>query len=64
MLLQSGFFDGFHLGHQHLINLVKLKMRMNVSIVFTFDPHPANVHTVGDNSVELLYSVEKRVEFL
>lgn len=60
-----GIFDGFHLGHQQLISkLVSYAHKFDAkSVVFTFDPHPANVH-VGEGTVKLLYPLDRRIEFL
>ncbi|QPK93929.1 riboflavin biosynthesis protein RibF [Actinomyces sp. zg-332] len=60
-----GIFDGFHLGHQRLIKKVVdyAKSFKCTSTVFTFSPHPANVH-LGEGSVELLYPLAKRIDFL
>ena len=44
-VLTIGNFDGVHLGHQRIFQLVKEKAREigGESIVFTFEPHPAAV---------------------
>jgi riboflavin kinase / FMN adenylyltransferase len=42
-VLTIGNFDGVHLGHQRIFQLVRARAREigGVSIVYTFDPHPA-----------------------
>lgn len=60
-----GIFDGFHKGHQQIVKKIvdKAKRLKCKSVIFTFDPHPVNVHS-GEKTVHLLYSLGKRVEFL
>ncbi|MBU2547905.1 MAG: riboflavin biosynthesis protein RibF, partial [Proteobacteria bacterium] len=44
-VLTIGNFDGVHLGHQALFNLVKDRARtlQGTSMVLTFEPHPMRV---------------------
>lgn len=54
-----GTFDGVHVGHPVLISqLANADLR---SAVVTFDPHP---RSVGGDGVELISSLERRVELL
>jgi riboflavin kinase/FMN adenylyltransferase len=55
-----GTFDGVHLGHQRILEAVLADGRSPA--VITFDPHPRAVLT--GNQVELLSSVERRLELL
>lgn len=46
-----GVFDGVHRGHQRLINTAVLAARERrlPSVLVTFDPHPREIFTPGDN---------------
>jgi len=59
-----GVFDGVHRGHQQLVtDMVKAaRSAHNVSVVLTFDPHPAA--TLGYEPPLLLTTVEERIELL
>ena len=54
-----GTFDGVHLGHRRVLDAVKATGLR--STVITFDPHP---RTFRGNRVELLASLERRLELL
>ena len=59
-----GTFDGVHLAHAAIIREVvtRARMREGRSVVVSFDPHPKQV--VGDRpgAVELLTTIDERVE--
>ena len=55
-----GTFDGVHLGHRRLLEAALADGR--VPTVITFDPHPRAVLT--GNQIELISSVERRLELL
>jgi riboflavin kinase / FMN adenylyltransferase len=55
-----GTFDGVHRGHRRILDALVADGR--VPTVITFDPHPRAVLT--GNQVELLASVERRLELL
>jgi riboflavin kinase / FMN adenylyltransferase len=55
-----GTFDGVHHGHRRVVDALLADGR--VPTVITFDPHPRAVLT--GNQVELLASVERRLELL
>jgi riboflavin kinase/FMN adenylyltransferase len=54
-----GTFDGVHLGHRRVLDAVRAAGLR--STVITFDPHP---RTFRGNRVELLASLERRLELL
>ncbi|MGZ4637734.1 MAG: bifunctional riboflavin kinase/FAD synthetase [Acidimicrobiales bacterium] len=60
-----GNFDGVHLGHQHVIDLVVSRAREsgNTSVVVTFDPHPMSVIHPGGAPLALA-TLEHRLELL
>ena len=55
-----GTFDGVHVGHRRVVEAVLADGRR--STVVTFDPHPRAV--LSGNQVELLATVERRLELL
>jgi riboflavin kinase / FMN adenylyltransferase len=55
-----GTFDGVHLGHRRVLEAALADGR--TPTVLTFDPHPRTVLT--GNQVELITSVERRLELL
>jgi riboflavin kinase/FMN adenylyltransferase len=55
-----GTFDGVHLGHRRVLEAARADGR--TPTVVTFDPHPRTVLT--GNQVELITSVERRLELL
>lgn len=59
-----GSFDGIHIGHQKLISKIKqLASEINgESVLITFDPHPRKVLFPKDNSLQLLTSLDERLE--
>ena len=64
-IVTIGTFDGIHLGHQKILNLVVQKSRKNKSrnFVITFDPHPRTV--VSNNyNIHLITSLEEKIELL
>jgi riboflavin kinase / FMN adenylyltransferase len=61
-----GTFDGVHLAHAEIIREVvsRAKMREGRSIVVTFDPHPKQVVGTAGNPVELLTTIEERIDLI
>ncbi|HCM41398.1 MAG: riboflavin biosynthesis protein RibF [Bdellovibrionales bacterium GWC1_52_8] len=60
-----GNFDGVHIGHREIIELVKAKAlaRGGSSVVYTFRPHPqATLSTAG--AVSLLTTYDEKLEIL
>ncbi|MDX1672835.1 MAG: adenylyltransferase/cytidyltransferase family protein, partial [Balneolaceae bacterium] len=61
-----GTFDGVHMGHRAIINRVinKAEERDARSVVVTFDPHPREIISPGDDGVRLLTTLRERFEIL
>lgn len=64
-VLTLGNFDGVHLGHQAILELViaRAKVLGGESILYTFEPHPRRVLQPG-GSLRLLDTFEQKVETL
>lgn len=60
--LALGFFDGLHLGHQHVIRQARIDARARgaSTVVATFDPHPLTV-VRPDKAPRLLQSLHQRI---
>jgi riboflavin kinase / FMN adenylyltransferase len=65
-IVTTGTFDGVHLGHCTILE--KLKSYRLVSghetVVITFNPHPRLVLQPDDNKLELLNSLDEKIELL
>ncbi len=61
-----GTFDGVHLGHQKLIERIKLLSEQinGESILVTFHPHPRIVINPEDKSLRLLNTIDEKVTLL
>jgi riboflavin kinase/FMN adenylyltransferase len=61
-----GSFDGVHLGHQQILDRVKRLARQSdgESIVITFHPHPRLVIYPKDHSLQLLTSIDEKVDLM
>ena len=66
MVIATGFFDGVHLGHRHVIGrLVEAaRDRGDDSMVVTFWPHPRNVLQDDARNLRLLTSLSEKKELL
>lgn len=66
MVVATGFFDGVHIGHRHVIdNLIgAARERGTESVVITFWPHPRNVLQNGARGLRLLSSLQEKKEML
>ena len=62
-VLTIGTFDGFHLGHQKIVEKVKSEAEKNNgrSLLITFEPHPRSVVSKGYNLKLLTTTKEKTV---
>ena len=60
-----GTFDGFHFGHQKIIEklVLEAKKANRKSVLLTFFPHPRMV-LQKDNSLELINTIEERANLL
>lgn len=65
-VVATGFFDGVHLGHQHVIDMLvsTARNRGETSIVVTFWPHPRTVLQDGARELRLLTSLSEKKELL
>jgi len=62
-----GSFDGVHLGHIKIIEeLLEHQRQLGIarSVVVTFHPHPQQVLRKHDSSVQLLTTIDERLELL
>ena len=66
MVVATGFFDGVHLGHRHVIEqLVQAaRERGDRSMVITFWPHPRTVLQDGARTLRLLTSLDEKKKLL
>lgn len=66
MVVATGFFDGVHLGHRHVISqLVEAAAVRGVeSLVITFWPHPRNVLQKEARNLRLLTTLQQKKELL
>ena len=66
MVVTTGFFDGVHVGHRHVIQqLVEAAaVRGDESMVVTFWPHPRNVLQKEARSLRLLTTLAQKRELL
>ena len=66
MVVATGFFDGVHLGHRHVISqLVEAAAVRGVeSLVITFWPHPRNVLQKEARDLRLLTTLQQKKELL
>ncbi len=65
-VVTTGTFDGVHLGHQTILKrLIEISLKQKgQSVVITFHPHPRLVLQPNDNKLELLNTLEERIERL
>ena len=66
MVVATGFFDGVHLGHRHVLSLLvqAARERGTESVVVTFWPHPRSVLQDDARGLRLLSSLEEKRELL
>ncbi|MCX6152117.1 MAG: bifunctional riboflavin kinase/FAD synthetase [Ignavibacteriales bacterium] len=64
-VLTIGTFDGFHLGHQKIMEqvIIDTNGRGGRSLVITFEPHPRNVIS-KDYNLKLLTSTEEKISLI
>jgi riboflavin kinase/FMN adenylyltransferase len=66
MVIATGFFDGVHLGHRHVISKLvdEAARRGDQSMIVTFWPHPRNVLQDDARNLRLLTSLDEKKELL
>ena len=66
MVIATGFFDGVHIGHRHVISTLidEARRRGDESMVVTFWPHPRNVLQDDARNLRLLTSLDEKTELL
>jgi len=65
-VVTSGTFDGVHAGHQALLRRVREKAKQHggESVVLTFWPHPRLVVSPSQNPLQLLSTIDEKIELL
>lgn len=65
-VVATGFFDGVHLGHRHLVQTLteEARRRSARSLIVTFWPHPRNVLQDGARELRLLTSLQEKRSLL
>ncbi|RFS13653.1 bifunctional riboflavin kinase/FAD synthetase [Emticicia sp. C21] len=65
-IVTSGTFDGVHLGHQKILQILREKTEVSggESVVLTFWPHPRMVVSQDSQSLKLLSTVDEKIELL
>jgi len=60
-IVAIGNFDGIHLGHQKILQLLakKTKKHALLSLVLTFSPHPEKI--LGEKRVKMIQTLDQRV---
>lgn len=61
-----GTFDGVHKGHQQILKRIKERAKAlnGESILLTFWPHPRMVLQPDDNNLQLLNTIDEKIELL
>jgi len=61
-----GTYDGVHLGHQEILKetVRRARVRGGRSVCVTFDPHPKEIVSKEKGSIELLTTLDERLELL
>lgn len=65
-VITIGTFDGVHLGHKMVLSFLNAKSKeiKGESVVFTFHPHPRMVLHPNDHNLELIQTIDERIEKL
>ena len=66
MVVATGFFDGVHIGHRHVIKqlIEAAAVRGDESMVMTFWPHPRNVLQKEARTLRLLTTLQEKKQML
>ena len=65
-IITIGTFDGVHTGHQKIIQMMKSEA-VNVNgetVIITFHPHPRKIIALGQSPIQLLNTLEEKIELL
>lgn len=65
-VITIGTFDGVHLGHQQIIKLL-IKEAAAIggeTVIITFYPHPRKIVSHGKSDVQILNTLEEKIELL
>ena len=65
-IVTTGTFDGVHLGHQKILNSLRqiAKEQNGTSVLLTFDPHPRKVLFSEDVDLELITTLDEKIQLL
>ena len=65
-VLTIGTFDGVHIGHKKILDRVKSEAERigGESVLITFHPHPRNVLRPEGPAIELLNTIDEKIELL
>lgn len=65
-VLTIGTFDGVHLGHQEVIRFLKESAKKvdGETVLFTFHPHPRMVLHPEDHGMQMIQSIDARIDKL
>lgn len=63
-IITIGSFDGLHLGHQQIFQKLRdlAKDNSGETVVITFDPHPRQIIYPKDKTLQLITSLEEKIE--
>jgi riboflavin kinase/FMN adenylyltransferase len=61
-----GTFDGVHVGHQQIIKLLKREASVidGETVIITFHPHPRKVVSNGKSEINILNTLQEKIELL
>ncbi len=65
-VVTTGTFDGVHVGHRKIIARLNeiARKRGGESVLLTFDPHPRMVLFPGDHGLQLITTLEEKIQLL
>ena len=65
-VLTIGTFDGVHLGHRQILDQLQAEAKRikGETVIITFHPHPRKIVDVTKPSIQLLNTIEEKIELL